>query len=284
MIHQILVGIDGSDYGDTAVQWGIMLAKKYAATLHGLHVVDIVQVESPLLYDLAGAVGAAPMLHLTGQMRQNLEARGQHLMQRFQETCRAAQLEGIPHLATGIISTEILRLAEAMDLMILGRGGVHTLLSKALLGSAVETVIRRSSIPTLVTTQYYYPVTHPLIATDGSPSATAALHSAALFARLFGLPLRVVHCATDAVSGQACLDEARRQLAAYPIPYEVDLCLGNAHEDLVQYLLNHNHDMLFLGAFGRRRVVEWVLGSTTQYLLRVCPTPLLLCHATKTAT
>lgn len=283
MIHQILVGIDGSDYGDTAVQWGMALAKKYAATLHGLHVVDIVQVESPLLYDLAGAIGAAPMLHLTGQMQQNLEARGQHLMLRFQETCEAAHLQGVPHLATGIIPTEILRLAADMDLIILGRGGLHTLLSKALLGSAVETIVRRSVIPTLVTTQYYYPATHPLIATDGSPSATAALHTAAQFARLFGLPLRVVHCAPDAASAQACLDDARAQLAAYPIPYEVDLCLGNAHEDLVQYLLDHNHDMLFLGAFGRRRVVEWVLGSTTQYLLRVCPTPLLLCHAAQTS-
>lgn len=279
MIHQILVGIDGSDYSDSAVQWGIELARKGAATLHGLHVVDIVQAESPLFYDLAGAVGAAPMLHLSGQMRQNLELRGQHLLQRFQETCAAAHIPAVSHLVTGVVPTEILRLTEEMDLIILGRGGLHTRLSKALLGSAVDTVVRRTTIPTLVTTQYYYPARRPLVATDGSPGAMAALRMAAQFATWFALPLRVVHCAAEAASGQACLEEARAQLAAYPISSEADLCLGNAHEDLVQYILDHDHDMVFAGAFGRRRLVEWVLGSTTQYLLRLCPTPLLLCHA-----
>jgi nucleotide-binding universal stress UspA family protein len=280
MIRQMLVGIDGSDYSEAAMQYGLHLAQTFAATLHGLHVVDIVQVESPFLYDLAGAIGAAPQLHLTGHMQQALELRGQHLLHQVHQVCEASHVPCVTHLSTGVVPTEIVRYAQGMDLVILGRGGLHTRLSKALLGSAVEAVVRQGATPTLVTTYNYYEVRKPLLATDGSPSAVAALHFAAQFVQALGLPLRVVHCAPSQAAGQACLHAAETHLAAYPIDCEVALCRGNAHEDLVHYILEQGCDLLFMGAFGHRRLVEWVLGSTTQYLLRMSPGPILLCHGT----
>jgi nucleotide-binding universal stress UspA family protein len=162
---------------------------------------------------------------------------------------------------------------------VLGRGGLHTRLSKALLGSAVESVVRHSGKPTLVTAEHYAAVERPLLATDGSPAATAALHMAAAVVRQLGLTLWVVHCGSTTEDGQRCLDDALAQLAIEGIPCEADVCIGNAHEDLVRYIRDHGHDLLFMGAFGHQRVVEWVLGSTTLYLLRACPVPLMFCHA-----
>ena len=80
MIRHILVGLDGSDYAETALTYGLYLAKQFGATVHGLHVVDIVQVESPLLHDLAGATGAIPFFNLTNKMRENLELWGQQVL------------------------------------------------------------------------------------------------------------------------------------------------------------------------------------------------------------
>ena len=279
MIRDILVGIDGSVYGETALRYGIYLAKKFRATLHGLHVVDIVQVESPVLHDLAGTIGAAPLRNLTAQMRQNLELRGQQLLAQFRETCETEQVTCVEHLVTGVVPTEILRTAADVDLILLGRGGLHTRLSKALLGSAVETVVRRGAKPTMVTPESYNQIRRPLLATDGSPSAMAALHIAGTFVKALGLPLRVVHCTPTAGTGQQYLEEAQSRLSTQGIACNVDLCLGNAHEGLVHYMRDHEHDLLFMGAFGRARVVEWVLGRTTQYLLRTCPGSLILCHA-----
>jgi nucleotide-binding universal stress UspA family protein len=143
----------------------------------------------------------------------------------------------------------------------------------------VETVVRRGARPTLITTQYYYQSHKPLLATDGSPAALAALQTAVTFVRAFDWPLHVVHCAAPGAAAQACLDEARAHLDREAVAYTFDLYPGNAHDDLVQYMLDRGYDMLFMGAFGRRRLAEWVLGSTTQYLLRTCPGPLLLCPA-----
>jgi nucleotide-binding universal stress UspA family protein len=283
MLEHILIGLDGSDYSQTALQHGLHLAKHVQATLHGIHVVDIVQVESPLFHDLSGAIGAAPQLNLTDQMRQNLEFRGEQLLEQFRQTCEAAQVRCMTYLVTGVVPTEIVRLAPTVDLILLGRGGLHTNLSKTLVGSTVETVVRRSNTPTMVTPQSYQQVRTPLVAIDGSPASQAALQTAVRFVKTLALPLRVVHCAADAETGQQCLDAARAFLNAEDVAGEVDLCRGNPHEDLVQYMREHNHDLLFMGAFGHRRLVEWVLGSTTQYLLRTCPGSLMLCHAAGSA-
>jgi nucleotide-binding universal stress UspA family protein len=278
MIRQILVGIDGSEYSDAALQYGCYLAKAFRATVHGVHVVDIVQVESPIMHDLAGAIGAAPQFHLTTLMRQNLEGRGQQILTQFRQVCEAEQVASVAHMVTGVVPAEILRMAQGMDLIMLGRGGLHTELSKALLGSAVETVVRRSDTPTLVTTAHFAPPRQPLLATDGSPSAMAALEVAATFAKTLALPLHVVHCTATPPQGQHILDAAQARLTAAGVPCQTALYVGNADADLVQYMTGGGYDLLFMGAFGHRRIVEWVLGSTTQYLLRTCPAAMLLCH------
>lgn len=279
IMRHILVGIDGSVYAETALKYGIYLARKFRATLHGLHVVDIVQAESPVFHDIAGAMGAEPLRNFSAQMRRFLEVRGQELLAQFRQTCEAEQIACVEHLVTGVVPTEILRMAADIDLILLGRGGLQTRLSKALLGSAVETAVRRGIKPTMVTPEHYDQIRKPLLATDGSPSAVAALHVAATFVKALELPLQVVHCTPAAGTGEQYLEAARDQLAAEGVACEVSLCLGNAHEDLVQHMRTHGHDVLFMGAFGRARVVEWVLGSTTAYLLRTCPGSLILCHA-----
>jgi nucleotide-binding universal stress UspA family protein len=280
MIRQILVGIDGSEYGETALTYGLYLAQKFQATLHAIHVVDIVQVESPLLYDLAGAIGAAPQLNLTAQMRRNLVLRGEHLLKQCRQTCEEVHVPCVEHLVTGVVPTEIMQVAQEMDLIVLGRGGLHTGLSKRLLGSTIDNVIRHSHKPTMVTTLQYYQAHKPLLATDGSPSAMGALHVAAVLAKTLGWPLQVVHCTADAGRGQGILDEAQSWLEQAGVVCTGALHVGNAHADLVAYMMDHGHDLLFMGAFGRNRVAEWVLGSTTQYLLHTCPGPMMLCHAT----
>jgi nucleotide-binding universal stress UspA family protein len=37
-----------------------------------------------------------------------------------------------------------------------------------------------------------------------------------------------------------------------------------------------HYDLLFIGAYGHRRIIEMVLGSTTEYVLRNAPCPVFL--------
>ena len=281
MIKQILVCLDGSDYGEAALQYGIALAKQFQATLHGLHVVDIVQIESPLLHDLVGATGATPYFNLTAKMRENLELWGQQVLAQFGQACESAAVPYVEHLVTGVVPTEIIHQTAEVDLILLGRGGLHTELSKAILGSAMETVARRATKPTMVVPQRYQDIRKPLVATDASPLAEAALRTAALFASALNVPLHVVHCSSTHEAGEQPMAQTQALLKREGIAGSVACCQGNSREDLLQYMHDNGYDALFIGAFGHHRMVEWILGSTTQYLLRSCPDPLILCHKTE---
>jgi nucleotide-binding universal stress UspA family protein len=135
----------------------------------------------------------------------------------------------------------------------------------------------------MVTSQSYAEIRKPLLATDGSRPATAALSMAMVFALQLQLPLSVVYCDSTTSGPPEFLDALQARVMDEGIACEVDICRGNAHEDLVRYVEDHGHDLLFMGAFGHRRIVEWILGSTTQYLLRTSPVPLILCHGDPSA-
>ncbi|ETW98244.1 MAG: hypothetical protein ETSY1_19485, partial [Candidatus Entotheonella factor] len=201
------------------------------------------------------------------------------LLTQFRQACEKEGVTYQEHLVTGVIATEMVRMTHEVDLVLIGRGGLHTSLSKVVLGSTVESVVRSSPKPTMVATQPYRDIRKPLLATDGSLSAMAALSTAIDFAVQLKLPLSVVHCASPPNRHDAFLDAIERKVASQGIACDVDICQGNAHEDLVRYACERDHDLLLMGAFGHRQIVEWLLGSTTQYLLRTSPIPLVLCHA-----
>ena len=98
--------------------------------------------------------------------------------------------------------------------------------------------------------------------------------SAAELCAQLGLPLTVLNVSKDASQGQKVLDEARAYLAAYKIEVRLELQqTANAPERIANFIRENGHDLLFIGAYGHGRIIEMVLGSTTEYVLRnvLCP-------------
>ena len=57
---------------------------------------------------------------------------------------------------------------------------------------------------------------------------------------------------------------------------EFKLLQGHANEEIVKFLKERDADLLFIGAYGHSRIIEMVLGSTTEYVLRNSPCPVFL--------
>jgi nucleotide-binding universal stress UspA family protein len=85
-----------------------------------------------------------------------------------------------------------------------------------------------------------------------------------------------VHVARDGGDGEAVLGEARRYLAAYDLQVTYRAVTGPPHERIVDVLRDGDFDLLFIGAYGHSRIIEMVLGSTTEYVLRNSPAPVFL--------
>ena len=78
----------------------------------------------------------------------------------------------------------------------------------------------------------------------------------------------------QAERGKSRIAEAAGYLAPYDTHVEYRVQAGEAvEEELLKMLGRDHHDLVFLGAHGHRRIVELVLGSTSQYLARRSPVP-----------
>ncbi len=252
MIKKILVGIDTSEHSRNAQAYAFYFARLFSATLIGLHVVDIVSIEGSFFHDISGSLGLEPYLDFSSKMREVLTARGRGVLDEF---AAAAKRENL---------------------------GVETVLdmnerfSTGLLGSTAESVARKSPRQMFISPNRFREVKRPVLAYDGSERASRAMRSAAEFANVIGVPLTVVTVARDPKLGERTLNEAKVYFENYTPKAEFKLLQGHANEEIVKFLKEYDADLLFIGAYGHSRIIEMVLGSTTEFVLRNSPCPVFL--------
>jgi nucleotide-binding universal stress UspA family protein len=276
MIKNILVPLDGSEHSKAALEYAVWLAQGFHGSLLGLHVIDTVSIEGTFFHDISGSLGFEPYLDFSTKMREILEERGKIILEDFVETCAR---KNIPHqtaLQTGLIPNEICDRAKLADLVVIGHRGVTEGFATGLLGSTAETITRKCPRPVFVSTKEFKPIQRPLLAYDGSQRASSAMESAAEFCSVLRLPLTVLTIAKEDATAQSNLQQAKGYLGSYGIEAKFESTRGYPEQKIVEYLANLSYDLLFIGAYGHRRIIEMVLGSTTEYVLRNAPCPVFL--------
>ncbi len=277
MIKTILVALDGSEHADAALQHALTLAERLEARVIGLHVIDIVSIEGSFFHDISGSLGFEPYLDFSSKMREALRERGRVLLDAFSRQCADLHVSCDTVLAMGIVPNEICDQARTADLVVIGHRGINERFSTGLLGATAESVTRKSPKPVFVSPMVFREVRRPLLAYDGSARASAAMHAGAELCASLRLPLTVLHVARETGSAaDRIVDEARRYLEPYGIEFTVETTTGHPNERIVEVIAQRGFDLLFIGAYGHSRIIEMVLGSTTEYVLRKCECPVFL--------
>lgn len=179
-------------------------------------------------------------------------------------------------LQIGIVPSEICERAREADLVVIGHRGVNQRFSTGLLGGTTESVTRQCPKPVLVTPLEFREITSPLLAYDGSQRASAAMQVAAEVCSQLKLPLSVLTVCRDEEQGEKVIDQARRYLASYPLEARFSVVTGHAYERIPAEIKEKGYDLVFMGSHGHGRIIELVLGSTTEYVLRNAPCPVFL--------
>ena len=102
------------------------------------------------------------------------------------------------------------------------------------------------------------------------------MRSAAEFASELGVQLTVITVSRDPTLGERTLNQARAYMEPYSPVADFKLLSNHANEEVVRFLKDFEADLLFIGAYGHSRIIEMVLGSTTEYVLRNAPCPVFL--------
>ncbi len=276
MIKRILVGVDGSEHAAAALSHALWLGKRLDATVSGIHIVDIVSIEGSFFHDISGSLGFEPYLDFTAKMRSALQDRGRTLLESFERQCEAAGVRHDSKLTIGVIASELCDGAREADLLVLGHRGTNARFTTGLLGSVAESVTRQCSRPVLMTPVSFAEVKSPLLAWDGSERASGAMHEAANLCTALSLPLTVLTVAREQEEGEEIVEQARRYLSSYSINVTYNIKAGQAGEQIPACMKEDGHDLIFMGSHGQSRILEWVLGSTTEFVLRNVGCPVFL--------
>lgn len=267
MYKNILFCLDGGEADTHIIEMGLQLCKSLGAKAHGLTVQDILALEGPLMYDISGALAFIPQMNFLEETRKTLTERSKNILSGFEKACTD---QGVPfetEIAEGIVYKVICEKGELNDLTLIGRQGLHYQFDKEFLGSTADRVIRHTKSPTLVVTHEANPLKNPLLAYDGSENAKQALHTSAQLCSDLQLPLTILYVGSDREEAKDILKQAQDYLEPFKIVTQYRHQEGKPHETVAQYAKQHQHDLVLLGARGHGGLLDFILGSTTQYAL-----------------
>jgi nucleotide-binding universal stress UspA family protein len=117
-----------------------------------------------------------------------------------------------------------------------------------------------------------------LLSYDGSPKATEALYVAAYLTLHWQISLVVVTVhERNGATGEA-QEAARHYLEANGISATYVTETGTVANVILDTAKEHGSDVILVGGYGYRPLLEAVLGSTVDQLLRDSDRPLLICR------
>ncbi len=278
MIKSILIPTDGSDYGKTAIAYGVSIARKLNAQLTGLHVVDVRLMQGPIFTDISGSIGLPPYQEFLPVIESGLDAKAESILGEFRAQCEAAGVHPETKKVAGVIDETIIEEGRrCCDWVLLAQRGEHFHIgSGAVLGSTAQSVVRLSGKPVLVTPEKFREIKTMALAFDGSAPACKALKLAAELSEQAGWPLSVVIIADDPALGEKRAQKARDFLSPLKIESAIIVRKGKEDRELLRFIQEGSVDLLVMGAYGHNRVRELLVGSTTSSVIRKSTIPVLL--------
>jgi len=274
-LSRIAVGLDGSPHSEAALGHALRIARAASGVVRGVHVVDRSLLDGVVVADLSGSIGFQPFLNLSGELREALVSIGGAIVASFEARAKEAGVDFEPVLSEGNVSEILEEESRSCDLTAVGSRGSNAQHRRELVGRHADALARRLSAPLLVAPAEYVLFRAPALAWDGSPKAKKALVLVAELAALLELPVRVVTAADDEREGQSLLAEAEEELRYRRVTASGSRRPGHA-DDAIFAEIGAGADLVAMGAHGHGRVVELVLGSTTDRVLRAAAVPVLL--------
>ncbi|MEX2143024.1 MAG: universal stress protein [Anaerolineales bacterium] len=251
LFPRILVPISGEDSSWTAVDQAIMVAHKERAELRGTHVLTNGEKPDSLKVDA--------------------------IRTEFQRRLAEAGLRGSLVLEQGNIPRRVEARSHWSDLVVLhlkhppGDQPMQRLLS------GLRAFLSRSPRPVLVVGQAGK-MEHALLAYDGSRKANQALYLAAYLACNWGTKITVLTALEDGLKQGLFLQKAKGYLLSQSVEAAQYISRrGHAGQSVVEITKEHGCDHVLIGGYGKGGLMEVMLGSTLDYVLREYKGPVWVC-------
>ncbi|MBN1178609.1 MAG: universal stress protein [Anaerolineae bacterium] len=252
LFTNILVGIDGQEPGWHAVEQALLVARREGGRLRAVHVTT---ADPPEDIEDPDALRSA-----------------------FEQHCQDAGIPGQMVISAGSVSRRVCDNARWADLVVLSLSHPPTPSPLSKLSSGMSTLIRRCPRPILSVPGAPSPLDRLLLAYDGSAKAEEALFVATYLSAGWNAPLVVVTVSENGLDTGSLCEHAQAYLEAHGVQAPCVEKEGPAAEAILETAAEHGSELLIAGGYGASPVLEIVLGSTLDRILRTVRKPVLICR------
>ncbi len=253
LFTNILVPVSGDEVGWYALHQALGIARREGGRLLGLHVIpDSENINS---------VDAKTVKAY------------------FNRHCTKAGIPGRLTVETGNVAQKICERSRFVDLIVIKLNHPPTTQPLARLESGFRTLIRQCNSPILaVPKEFVYPLDQILLAYDGSPKSREALFIATYLTSRWKVPLTVL-----TVASRVAAPNIMAEVETYLQPYNVEAKFvvtqtGSVAETIIDAAQKNNCNLTIMGGYGYNPMLELMLGSTVDAVLRSSPVPTLICR------
>ena len=196
----------------------------------------------------------------------------------FDRRCAAAGFKGELAVEVGGIAHKVCERSQWADLVVLHLAHPPSTQPLARLGSGFSTLIRRCPRPVLAVPGTVSRLDRALLAYDGSPKAEEALFLATYLAARWGTGLAVMTVIETGRTTSEALTHAEEYLEAHGIEATFVKESGPVAEAILRTAEKQGSDLIVVGGYGFSPVLEVVLGSAVDQVLRESRRPMLICR------
>lgn len=277
MPQRIIVGLDGTEYSKSAVQWAIRRANVYGAIIVGIAILDVPGIEKAAV---GAGLGASYFAKRSIDSKlEDASARTKEFMREFEETVRDAGIPYEMYLKMGDPVDVFMEEGKTADLIIMG---LRTFFQFETTQQPDDELIRRllkdPVCPILGVPKKVQPHRTIIIAFNGSSASARAMrlytHISPNIPDIYAVKVLTV---TDSVEeGQYLLSRAEKYLNAYGIHPEKIWRTGVPEDVIYETAKQLMPSMVVMGVYMDKKT--FLFGHRTQKLMEDGTIPLLVYH------
>lgn len=279
----VIACIDGSKVTLAVCDASGWAAQQLDAPVTLLHVLD--KSAYPIESNLSGNIGLGTREHLLNEMVELEARRGKLALEQGKYMLQDAKVRVVEKQPSRVVATlqrhgdlveTLLEQESHARLVVMGRQGEQHQDQAQAIGSHLENVIRTLKQPILVVMDEFTAPKRFMIAYDGSVTARKALDRVVSSPLLKGLECHLVMVSDDQSLATAELALVAESLIAADFNVVTAFCQGEVQTALEIYQLEHQIDLMVMGAYGHSRIREFFVGSNTTRMISKSHIPLLL--------
>ncbi|MAG84214.1 hypothetical protein CMK10_08650 [Candidatus Poribacteria bacterium] len=274
---KILLGLDGSDYTQSATQYACQIASKHQAEITGMAIIDMPGIGS---FGGPAPIGAIHYSKEAEKQRiEKAQEKAVKILQSFEETCKSENVNYNIHADTGRPFEEIVDESKYHDFIVVGQQTFFQYNPDGEPDETLDKLLTLGMTPILAVPDYTRDINRILVAYDDSVQSARSIQMFLMLNIWNQCEITILNVNDDKDKGLQLLKKLEGYFTSYGVGTQ-DLCCikGDPSSEIMSQIQELSIDLLVMGAYGRNDIVKFFFGSVTQQILEQANIPVLLYH------